>query len=90
MDGGAPNFHKFWFFISHNEAMIKKMRSWYDKQSSERTTLVVAGTGAMYVDLVLTINNQRRIASWGMALSESLPRIDVWFHTAFLSITILF
>jgi len=65
------------------------MRSWYNKQSSERTTLVVAGTGAMKIDLVLTINSQRRIASWGMVLSASLPRIDVWLYTAFLSMTIL-
>ena len=63
--------------MAHNEAMIKKMRSWYNKHSSERTTLVVAGTGATKVDLVITINSQRRIASWGMVLSASLPRIDV-------------
>jgi len=30
------------------------------------------------IDLVLTINNQRRIAFWGMVLTTSLPRIDVW------------
>jgi len=65
------------------------MRSWYNKQSSERTTLVVAGTGAMKIDLVLTINSQRRIASWGMVLSASLLRIDVWLYTAFLSMNIL-
>jgi hypothetical protein len=65
------------------------MRSWYNKQSSERTTLVVAGTGAIQIDLVLTINSQRRIASWGMVLSASLPRIDVWLYTAFLSMNIL-
>jgi hypothetical protein len=69
--------------------MIKKMRSWYNKQSSERTTLAVAGTGAMQIDLVLTISSQRRIAFWGMVLGASLPRIDVWLYTAFLSMNIL-
>jgi hypothetical protein len=66
--------------------MIKEDASWYTKQSSERTTLVVAGTGAtsdfrkvrIRVDLVLTNNNQRRIAFWGIVLEVLLPRIDIW------------
>jgi hypothetical protein len=31
--------------MTHNWDIIKKMKGWYTKQSSERIKLVVAGTG---------------------------------------------
>ena len=72
--------------MSPNEAMIKKMRSWYTKTEFEKNDAGCPVTEAMFIDLVLTNNSQRRIAFWGMVLITSLPRIDVWQYTGFLFI----
>jgi len=51
--------------MAYNEVMIKGMRSWYNSKFGKNDAGCILNWGSI-ADPVLTNNNQRRIAFWGM------------------------